>query len=63
MMMCTYYGNGKEEKDRLIDFVETVRKRARDEVEEEDQESELKIQIVTDKNDFLSENQRRIKLD
>lgn len=43
MMMCTYYGNGQTEKERLIDFVETVRKRARDEIEEEEQESELKI--------------------
>lgn len=27
MIMCTYYGKGKEEKERLVDFVETLKKR------------------------------------
>lgn len=27
MIMCTYYGKGKEEKERLIDYVETLKKR------------------------------------
>lgn len=25
IVMCTYYGKGKENKDRLIDFVETLK--------------------------------------
>ena len=26
-MLCTYYGKGKFEKDRLVDFIDTLRKR------------------------------------
>jgi hypothetical protein len=27
VIMCTYYGKGKQEKERLIDYVETLKKR------------------------------------
>ncbi|KAM3138297.1 hypothetical protein pb186bvf_009573 [Paramecium bursaria] len=65
IMLCTYYGKGKFEKDRLVDFIDTLRKR--DYLyEEPDSQSVVKnnfIQIVTDKNDFLTENQRKQKMD
>lgn len=32
MMMCTYYGKGKQEQDRLIDYIETLKRR--NEIEE-----------------------------
>ncbi|CAD8065809.1 unnamed protein product [Paramecium primaurelia] len=66
VIMCTYYGKGKEEKDRLVDFVETLKKREQQLESLEETSQQIRspaIQIVTDKNDFLSENQRKIKQD
>ena len=51
-MLCPYYGNGKKDVSRLVDFIDQLKEREPEQAEENMEAS--KIQVVTDKNEFLT---------
>ena len=51
-MLCPYYGNGKKDVSRLVDFIDQLKEREPEQAEENKEAS--KIQVVTDKNEFLT---------
>lgn len=51
-MLCPYYGNGKKDVSRLVEFIDQLKERESEQAEENMEPS--KIQVVTDKNEFLT---------
>lgn len=60
MMLCPYYGKGQSDKTQLKRFVDSLKDRE-DEIDNQEDWKGKKVQVVTDKNEFLSENQKKIK--
>ncbi|KAL4464086.1 hypothetical protein ABPG74_006023 [Tetrahymena malaccensis] len=66
LIMCPYYGKGKVDTTRFEQFISILKEREQIygvDVEQSFSKSSKKVQVVTDKNEFLTENQRKQKQD